>query len=101
MSEVTLKPLAELFRALVFEEPRERGLFTREFVAKLMTWRHTSWFNVHNGVRIDAGDRKGLESLTQNIVRNPFSTAKIACNQELGTVLYRSKMTYGKNRGDF
>jgi len=91
MPEVSLKPLAELFRALVFKKLRERGLVTQEFVAKLMAWRHTSGFSVHNGVRIGAGDRKGLESLTQYVVRNPFSTAKMTYNQDSGTVIYRSK----------
>lgn len=51
MPEFSLKPLAELFRALVFKELRERGLVTQEFVANLMAWRHTSGFSVHNEPR--------------------------------------------------
>ena len=54
--ENILKPLARFFRAAVFKELRDQGLMEDEFIAKLLTWRHTSGFSVHNGVRIEAGD---------------------------------------------
>ena len=74
MPNVSLKPLAQLFRAAVFRELCDRGLLDEEFVTKLLTWRHTLGFSVHNGVRIAAGDSKGLEGLAQYVIRNPFST---------------------------
>jgi len=52
-------------------------------------------------VRIETGDGKGLEGLAQYVIRNPFSLAKMTYNEQSGMVIYRSKMTYGKNRKNF
>jgi len=43
------------------------------------------------------------ELLRENIIfpRNPFSTAKLRYTPESGMVIYRSKMTHGKNRKNF
>ena len=35
------------------------------------------------------------------IIRSPFSTVKMTYNEQMGTVIYRSKMTYGRNRRNF
>jgi hypothetical protein len=40
-------------------------------------------------------------SVAQYILRNPFSPDKMTDNDKSGTVIYRSKMTYGKNRNNF
>jgi len=101
MPNVSLKPPAQLFRAAMFRELCDRTLLDEGFVAKLLTWRHTSGFSVHNGVRIAAGDTKGLEGLAQDVIHSPFSTAKMTCNTQAETVIYRSKMTHGKNRRNF
>jgi hypothetical protein len=46
---------------------------------KLLTWRHNSGFSVHNEVRFQAGDVKGIENIAQYIIRNTFSLAKLSC----------------------
>ncbi len=71
------------------------------FMAKLMDWRHTSGFSVYNGLRIAPDDVDGQEALAQYIIRSPFSTVKMTYNEQMGTVIYRSKMTYGRNRRNF
>jgi len=43
----------------------------------------------------------GLEGLAQYVIRNPFSLAKMTYNEQTRTVIYRSKMTHGKNRKNF
>ena len=90
-----------MFRAAVFQLLRDRGLMDDRFIAKLMGWRHTSGFSVHNGVRIAPDDPAGRQALAQYIIRSPFSTVKMAYNEQTGTVIYRSKMTYGRNRKNF
>jgi hypothetical protein len=45
---------------------------------KLLTWRHNSGFSVHNEVRFQAGDVKGIENIAQYIIRNTFSLAKLS-----------------------
>ncbi|MCR4291367.1 MAG: transposase [Candidatus Kuenenia sp.] len=61
-----------------------------------MNWRH-SGLSVYNKARIAKDDEKGREALAQYIIRNTFSLEKLTYNQETGTVIYRSKMSHGKN----
>jgi len=79
---------------------QEEDKITDEIIKKLMKWRH-SGFSISNGLRIKRDDEKGRESVAQYILRNPFSVEKMTYNDESETVIYRSKMTYGKNRKNF
>jgi len=56
---------------------------------------HNSGFSVHNEVRIQPGDTKGIENLAQYIIRNTFSLAKLSYVESSGTVIYHSKMSHG------
>ena len=67
----------------------------------IMAWRHNSGFSVHNEVRIQPGDTKGIENLAQYIIRNTFSLAKLSYVESSGTVIYRSKMSHGGNKKNF
>lgn len=100
MPKTELKPLEELFRASVLAMLKEEGKISNEIITKLMQWRH-SGFNIDNGMRIKRDDKKGRESVAQYILRNPFSVDKMTYNDKNGTVIYRSKMTHGKNKKNF
>ncbi len=79
-----------------------------------MGWRH-SGFSVHNGARIARDDEKGKEAISQYIIRNTFSLEKFTLlnrcpldnltgwtyNEDTNTVIYRSRMTHGKNKRNF
>ena len=101
MPRASLNPLAELFRARLLRLMVKEGVIDDSFVAMLMKWNHTSGFNVDNSVRIDRGDKKGITALGQYIIRNPFSLNKLSYNRETGMVVYKSKMTHGKNKKNF
>lgn len=66
-----------------------------------MKWRHTSGFSVHNEVRIKPDDAKGIENLSQYIIRNTFSLEKLKYSAGDASVIYRSKMTHGRNKRNF
>jgi len=100
MPKTDLKPLEEIFRAAVFSMLKEEGKITDEIIDKLLKWRH-SGFNIDNGMRISRDDEKGRESVAQYILRNPFSLDKMTYNDTNGMVIYRSKMTHGRNRKNF
>ena len=69
------------------------------FIKKiLITWRHNSGFSVHNEVRLQAGDAKGIENVAQYIICNTFSLSKLSYIENTGTVIYRSKMSHGDNK---
>jgi hypothetical protein len=96
-----IQPLKEIFRARVLRMLGKEGLVDEAFVRMIMQWRHTSGFSVHNQVRIARDDEKGQESLAQYITRNPFSLKKLQYQEKTGQVIYRSKMTHGRNKKNF
>ncbi len=69
MPKVDLRPLREIFRALVLKMLEKEGLIDDTFISMILNWRHTSGFSVHNQVRIKADDDKGIENLSQYIIR--------------------------------
>jgi len=96
MPDVDLNPLEEIFRAKVFTLLKEEEKIDDDIIKNLMDWRH-SGFSVHNKARIARDDEKGRVALAQYIIRNTFSLEKLTYNQEAGMVIYRSKMSQGKN----
>jgi hypothetical protein len=101
MPKVDLRPLQELFRAHVFKMLKKEGLIDDTFIMMIMKWRHVSGFSVHNEVRIKPGDDKGIENLSQYIIRNTFSLEKLKYETGDSSVIYRSKMSHGKNKRNF
>ena len=101
MPRIALKPLRELFRANVLTMLKKEGCIDDTFIEKIMKWRHTSGFSAHNGMQVKRQDTNGQEALAQYIIRSPFSLEKITYKQESGMVVYRSKMTHGKNKSNF
>ena len=65
-----------------------------------MGWRH-SGFSVHNAVRVARDDHEARERVAQYIIRNTFSVANIIYNDKTGTVIYKAKMSYGRDRKNF
>ncbi|ODS31020.1 MAG: putative transposase, partial [Candidatus Scalindua rubra] len=98
--KIDLEPLEDIFRANVFKMLKDEGKIDDDVINKLMSWRH-SGFSVHNGVRVARDNEKGKEALSQYIIRNTFSLEKLTYNEETNTVIYRSKMTHGKNKKNF
>ncbi|HIP82492.1 MAG TPA: transposase [Desulfocapsa sulfexigens] len=101
MPKLNITPLAELFRGSVLSMLKEEGVIDDAFIAMIMKWRHTSGFSVDNSVSIARDDDVGITNLAQYIIRSPFSIKKISYNDSTGMVVYRSKMTHGKNKKNF
>ncbi len=99
MPDVDLKPLEDIFRASVFKMLKDEGKIDEDTISKLMSWRH-SGFSVHNGPRAARDDEKGKEAISQYIIRNSFSLEKLTYREKTNTVIYQSKMTPGKNKGN-
>jgi hypothetical protein len=101
MPEVNLCPLTELFRAYVLKMSEKEGLIDDAFIKMILKWLYTSGFNVHNEVRIKPNDDKGIENLSQYIIRNTFSLENLKYEEGDVSVIYRSKLTHGKNKRNF
>lgn len=101
MPRIDLKPLQEIFRARVLAMMRKEGRIDDIFIHKIMKWRHTSGFSAHNGMQVSRGDQVGQEAVAQYIIRNTFSLDKVTYKPETGMVVYKSKMTHGRNKKNF
>ncbi|MCP3890802.1 MAG: hypothetical protein GY702_18310 [Desulfobulbaceae bacterium] len=101
MPKVDLCPLRELFRAHVLKMLKKEGLIDDTFITMIMKLRHVSGFNVHNQVRIKPDDDQGMKNLAQYIIRNTFFLEKLKYQTGDSSVIYRSKMTHGKNKRNF
>jgi len=55
----------------------KEGLIDDNFIKMLMAWQRVSGFNIRNEVRIESDDDKGMENLSQYIIRNTFSLEKL------------------------
>jgi hypothetical protein len=87
---VAAEPFRELFAQKVLGLLLGRGKIGAEVVENLRSWKH-SGFSVDKSVRIEAGDRAGLERLLRYIVRCPFSIGRVV---KLGLgdhVIYRAE----------
>ena len=56
--------------------------------AKMLGWRHSDGFSVHNQVRIAAEDREGRMKLAGYMIRTPMSLEKMTYDAATGTVIY-------------
>ncbi len=101
MPKVDLRPLRELLRDHVLKMLKKEGLIDYTFINMLMSWRHVSGFNIHNQARIKPDDDQGMENLSQYIIRNTFSLEKLIYEAGDKLVIYRSRMTHGKNKRNF
>lgn len=93
--------LAKIFRANVLKMLKKEGKIDDTLIKNIMGWRHISGFSVHNGVRIARDDEEGKEGLAQYISRNPFSEKKVTYKEETAMVIYKSRLTHGKNKRNF
>ena len=57
---------------------KKEGLMDDTFITMIMRWRLTSGFIVCNEVRINSDDEKGIESLSQHIIRSFFALEKLS-----------------------
>ena len=101
MPKVAIRPLAYLFRASVLKMLKDEGRLDDALIKKILTWRRNSGFLVHNEIRLQAGDAKGIENVAQYIIRNTFSMTKLSHIEKTGTVFYRSKIGHGVNKQNF
>ena len=88
-SETFLKLWEQEVFALLLSE----GKINEDVVANIRSWKH-SGFSVDQSVRLEAGDRDGIQRLIQYFLRCPFSQARMIEVTDEGKVLYKT----GDNR---
>jgi hypothetical protein len=86
---VWLHQAHDLWQEKVFDLLLEAQHIDEQVAASMRSWRH-SGFNIHNAVRIEGDDHKGLQGLVQYIARCPFSLSRMVSVTAEGKVLYRA-----------
>jgi hypothetical protein len=84
------EPFLRLWEDKVFRLLLDENKIGPDVVAQIRAWRH-SGFNVDRSVRLEAGDREGIENLAQYMARSPFSLARLVRITVSGQVVYRAE----------
>jgi len=93
LPKLATEPFLKLWEQEVFALLLGAGKINDEVVANIRSWKH-SGFSVDQSVRLEAGDRAGIQRLIQYFLRCPFSQARMIEVTEAGKVLYKT----GDNR---
>jgi len=80
---------AEFWQERVFSLLLDSCKIDMAVAASMRGWRH-SGFSVDNSVRIDSGDKAGMQRLIEYVARCPFSLARMISMTKDGKILYRA-----------
>ena len=72
-------------------------MISQDVVKKIISWHH-SGFSAHAKVRLPTGDKNGLKSLAEYIVRSPVSEGKIILSDDGNKVIYHDKLNPAKGK---
>ncbi len=79
----------KIFAQRVFDFLLAEHKINDEIVGDMRSWKH-SGFSVDNSVRIERGDKAGMQRLVQYIARCPFSLTRMVSITKDGKILYRA-----------
>ena len=79
----------EFWQERVFALLLDEHKINDEIAASMRGWKH-SGFSIDNSVRIERGDKAGMQRLIEYISRCPFSLARMVALTEDGKILYRA-----------
>lgn len=94
----SLEVLTEAWRRAVLRAFVRQGLFTEEVAASMLAWPH-SGFHVHNGVRLQGDDQRGILQLARYSARAPLALARITYDADRQQVLVNSDKSDGPTAG--
>jgi hypothetical protein len=77
LPKLAIEPFLKLWEQEVFALLVGEGKIKDEVVANIRSWKH-SGFSVDQSVRLEAGDRNGIQRLIQYFLRCPFSQVSAA-----------------------
>ena len=93
LPKLAIEPFLKLWEQEVFALLLGESKINDEVVANIRSWKH-SGFSVDQSVRLEAGDREGIQRLIQYFLRCPFSQTRMIEVTSEGKVLYKT----GDNR---
>lgn len=87
--EIWKQSAEKLWQERVFSLLLNEHKISEETVVNMRSWKH-SGFSVDNSVMINAGDKAGIQRLTEYITRCPFSLARMVSETKDGKIVYRA-----------
>jgi hypothetical protein len=94
----SIEILTEAFRRAMLRAFVRHGLFTEEVAASMLAWPH-SGFHLHNEVRLQGDDRRGVLQLARYSARAPIALARITYDADQQQVLVTSDKSDGPTAG--
>jgi hypothetical protein len=79
----------EFWQERVFALLLDEHKINDEIAGSMRSWRH-SGFSVDNSVRIERGDKAGMQRLIEYIARCPFSLGRMVSLTKDGKIIYRA-----------
>jgi hypothetical protein len=89
LPRISVITLEKVFAGKVLAMLLREEAITKDLAEMILSWRH-SGFSSHAKVRLEQGDREGLQSLAQYIVRCPISEEKLLLSPDGQTVICKS-----------
>jgi ribosomal protein S27E len=87
--DVIMQRAEEFWQERVFALLLDEHKINDEIAASMRGWKH-SGFSVDNSVRIEHGDKAGMQRLVEYVSRCPFSLSRMVSVTDDGKILYRA-----------
>ena len=87
--DISTQRAEEFWQERVFSLLLDEHKINDEIAASMRGWKH-SGFSVDTSVRIERGDKAGMQRLVEYVSRCPFSLSRMVSLTEDGKVLYRA-----------
>ena len=80
----------EIWQERVFALLLDAHKINDEIVGNMRTWKSRFYIGIDNSVRIEKGDRAGMQRLIEYVARCPFSLTRMVSQTDDGKILYRA-----------
>ena len=87
--DVIMQRAEEFWQERVFALLLDEHKINDEIAGSMCGWKH-SGFSADNSVRIETGDKGGIQRLIEYIARSPFSLSRMVSVTDDGKILYRA-----------
>jgi len=87
--DIFMHRAVEFWQERVFALLLDEHKINEEIAASMRGWKH-SGFSVDTSVRIERGDKAGMQRLVEYVSRCPFSLARMVSVTDDGKILYRA-----------
>jgi hypothetical protein len=90
-TNISTDVIAKIFRARLLAVLLDQGIIKQELIDLVMSWNHTSGFNVHSKGKINGGNGEQIEKVARYMSRAAISVERVEFNPDDNTVIVFEK----------